>query len=100
MASGPLWASDKPFLVREGEKQRTPAGRGLPVPPPAPALSPPGWRGQGSGVDSRGVGTEHRLRVAQGRGGPLAHASRVVGWGCVAARGKLRQNEEVSAAVV
>lgn len=49
VASGPLWASDKPFLVREGEKQRTPARRGLPVPPPPPPLFPhlvDGGRGQ------------------------------------------------------
>lgn len=89
-----------PSSCGKGRSRGLRPGEACQCPPPAPALSPPGWRGQGSGVDSRGVGTEHRLRVAQGRGGPLAHASRVVGWGCVAARGKLRQNEEVSAAVV
>lgn len=47
VASGPLWASDKPFLVWEGEKQRTPAGRGLPVPPPRPRSFPTWLAGAG-----------------------------------------------------
>lgn len=69
--AGPLWASDKPFLVREAEGSGP--GR-LPSALLAPDLSPPGWAGEGqvSGVHSQDVGTKHRLCLAGVGPGPRA----------------------------